>query len=102
MIAVAPEVSQSGCGFSIFDGYSSPRTEDDSKLGTTSASAGFMHRAFVIANAGPYSLSVIDVSVDTPLFNLTILPLSLVFIHEVVLQKLNRAIGLICNYEMRG
>jgi hypothetical protein len=41
----------------------------------------------VIANAGPVSLAVSDVSVDTPLFNLAKLPLSVVFIDAVVQQK---------------
>lgn len=83
MAAAAPEIALSGRAFPILDGDSSPRTEDNTEFGTTTASAGLIRKVFVIANTGTTSLSVNEVSVDAPQFSVTILPQSSVPIDGV-------------------
>jgi hypothetical protein len=83
MAAAAPEISLLGRGSPIVDGDASPRIEDNTEFGTTTASAGLIRKVFVIANAGTTSLTINEVSVDAPQFSVSILPQSSVPIDGV-------------------
>lgn len=74
----APEVTITGKGFPILDGDGSPRTEDNSEFGVTTASSGRLKKVFWIENTGDTELNVSDISIDAPQFAITANPQSVI------------------------